>query len=203
MKKVLFLLAFIVAGKCLSAQTFLHGAGVGFAVSKPATDGLDTKVFFTLHYYPQMTFVENEAFSVSAGVPLTVGLSGSYSANFSTRGDSYEENSLLLNFQAPVMVNFNGGAGSSKENEQRFGYFIGGGFGYQTTGVANEGEYYQPDGTSNSSKIYSSGFAPAANAGIRFAVGSHQKNIEVRLSYMQGLNTHKPSVFGLNAAFNF
>ncbi len=101
------------------------------------------------------------------------------------------------------MVNFNGGAGSSKENEQRFGYFVGGGFGYHATGIANAGEYYSENGEYNDKKLSSSGFGPAANAGIRFAVGSHQKNIEVRLSYMKGLSNYKPSMFGLNAAFNF
>lgn len=122
-----------------------------------------------------------------------MGISGSYSANYSSRGDSYEENTLLALVQVPLMVNFNGGAGSSKDNEERFGYFFGGGFGYHSTGI---GEF-------EGSKTYSKGLGSAANAGVRFAVGSNQKNIEVRFSYMKGLKDYKPSMFGLNAAFNF
>ncbi|MBX3240273.1 MAG: hypothetical protein KIT80_02520 [Chitinophagaceae bacterium] len=193
MKKIIALFSFLMTIGTLSSQTFMHGAGVGFNVSSPAGSSIDPKVFFTIHYYPQVTFVENESFSVSAGVPLTLGFTGTYSASFNSRGDSYEENSLLGLFQAPLMVNLNGGAGSSKESEQRFGYFVGGGFGYHGTGIE----------IADSGKLYSRGFGPAANAGIRFAVGSHQKNIEVRLSYMKGLKDYKPSMFGVNAAFNF
>lgn len=200
MRKILVSLFIIISVQQASSQTFLHGAGVGFAVANSKTAGQDAKVFGTFHYYPQVTFVESETYSVSAGIPLTVGLSGSYSANFSSRGDSYEENSLLAMLQMPLMVNFNGGAGSTKETEQRFGYFIGGGFGYHSTGI---GYYTDEFGNELDGKQYSKGFGPAANAGVRFAVGSNQKNIEVRFSFMKGLKDAKPSVFGLNAAFNF
>ena len=46
-------------------------------------------------------------------------------------------------------------------------------------------------------------FGPAANAGVRFGVGRKHKNIEVRLSYMKGLNETKPNVFGIAGLFNF
>ncbi|MGN6492209.1 MAG: hypothetical protein ACTHLE_09460 [Agriterribacter sp.] len=201
MRKTLISLIFVIVVQQVSSQTFLHGAGVGLMASDPAvTSVYGTKVFFTLHYYPQVTFMETETYSVSAGVPLTVGLSGSYNASYSSRGDSYEENSLLAVMQVPLMVNFNGGAGATKESEQRFGYFIGGGFGYHSTGI---GYLTDEFGNELDGKKYSKGFGPAANAGIRFAVGSNQKNIEVRFSYMKGLKDAKPSMFGLNAAFNF
>ncbi|MCO5240004.1 MAG: hypothetical protein M9904_08105 [Chitinophagaceae bacterium] len=191
MKKTILFFVFALSIYSASSQSFMHGAGVGFLVSNPSN--ADTKVFATLHYYPQVAFVQTGAFSVSAGIPLTVGLTGSYNAGYSSNGGSYEENTLLGLIQVPLMVNFNGGAGSSKENEQRVGYFIGGGFGYHSTGI---GEF-------DDKKHYTKGFGPAANAGLRFAVGSHQKNIEARLSYMKGLKDFKPSMFGLNAAFNF
>lgn len=203
MKKAVFFIALIISVHSASSQSFLHGAGIGFLVSDPPSPYVKTKVFATLHYYPQVAFVETESFSVSAGIPLTVGLTGTYNASFSSRGDSYEENTFLGLIQIPLMVNFNGGAGSSKQNEQRFGYFVGGGFGYHSTGID---ELHMTDQFGNdldTKKYYAKGFGPAANAGIRFAVGSHQKNIEVRFSYMKGLKEFKPSMFGLNAAFNF
>ncbi len=203
MKRLLVALTFITLVQSASSQTFLHGAGVGFNYSHPKSGLVDSKVYFTLHYYPQVTFVENESFSVSAGIPLTVGLTGTFNASYSSRGDSYEENTLFTLVQIPLMVNFNGGAGSTKENEQRFGYFLGGGFGYHSTGIDDvmlTDEFGNDIGTK---KVYSKGFGPAANAGVRFAVGSHQKTIEIRASFMQGLKDYKPGMFGLNAAFNF
>lgn len=193
MKKIIFSLSLIFSVFSASSQSFMHGAGVGFIASNTSVSDAKTKIYFTLHYYPQVAFLENESFSLSAGIPFTLGLSGTYSANYSTRGDSYEENTLLALVQIPLMVNFNGGAGSSKDNEERFGYFVGGGFGYHSTGID------EFEGT----KTYSKGVGPAANAGVRFAVGSNQKNIEIRLSFMKGLKDYKPSMFGLNAAFNF
>jgi hypothetical protein len=203
MKKTVLFFVFATSIYHVSSQSFMHGAGVGFLASNPSPANVDTKVFATLHYYPQVAFLQTEAFSVSAGIPFTVGLTGSYNAGFSSNGGSYEENTLLGLIQIPLMVNFNGGAGSSKENEQRVGYFIGGGFGYHSTGID---ELLITDNSGNgvdTKKYYEKGFGPAANAGIRFAVGSHQKNIEARLSYMKGLKGFKPSMFGLNAAFNF
>lgn len=200
MKRLLVALTFITLVQSASSQTFLHGAGVGFNYSHPKSGLVDSKVYFTLHYYPQVTFVENESFSVSAGIPLTVGLTGTFNASYSSRGDSYEENTLFTLVQIPLMVNFNGGAGSTKENEQRFGYFFGGGFGYHSTGVGN---LFDENGNEMDKKAYAKGFGPAANAGVRFAVGSHQKTIEIRASFMQGLKDYKPGMFGLNAAFNF
>ncbi len=201
MKKTILFFVFIISVYNVSSQSFMHGAGVGFLVSNPSN--ADTKVFATLHYYPQVAFLQTEAFSVSAGIPFTVGLTGSYNAGFSTNGGSYEENTLLGLIQIPLMVNFNGGAGSSKENEQRVGYFIGGGFGYHSTGI-EELRVTDPFGNEvDTRKYYQKGFGPAANAGLRFAVGAHQKNIEVRFSYMKGLKEFKLSMLGLNAAFNF
>lgn len=200
MKRLLVALTFITLVQSASSQTFLHGAGVGFNYSHPKSGLGDSKVYFTLHYYPQVTFVENESFSVSAGIPLTVGLTGTFNASYSSRGDSYEENTLFTLVQIPLMVNFNGGAGSTKENEQRFGYFLGGGFGYHSTGIGN---LFDENGNEMDKKAYAKGFGPAANAGVRFAVGSHQKTIEIRASFMQGLKDYKPGMFGLNAAFNF
>jgi hypothetical protein len=46
-------------------------------------------------------------------------------------------------------------------------------------------------------------FGPDANAGLRFGVGRKHRNIEVRFSYMKGLNEDKPNIFGVAGLFNF
>ena len=49
----------------------------------------------------------------------------------------------------------------------------------------------------------SNSYGPVANAGFRLGVGKQHKNIEIRPSYMKGINESKPNVMGLAAAFNF
>ena len=104
-------------------------------------------------------------------------------------------------FNAPLILNLNMGAGSTKETESRFGAFVGGGFGY------NYGNFNVPetdeDGNTYDDEALLGTYGPAANAGFRIAVGSHQKNIETRFSYMKGITHHKPSIFGLAALLNF
>ena len=127
-------------------------------------------------------------------------MSGAYSYN-SMNGYSSESNTLSFMFNAPLIINLNVGAGSTKENEKRFGFFVGGGFGYHYGhfNVIKTDEYgsiYVGDATLTT-------YGPAANAGFRIAVGSHQKNIETRFNYMKGMNEGKPSIFGMAALFNF
>lgn len=93
------------------------------------------------------------------------------------------------------------GRGSTKENRKKIGYFVGAGFGYHHGDFLTDA-YDQNTGTYVNS--YSSNtFGPAANAGIRLGVGRQHKNIEVRLSYMKGINESKPNIFGVAGAFNF
>jgi hypothetical protein len=50
---------------------------------------------------------------------------------------------------------------------------------------------------------YGNSYGPAGNIGARFAVGSHKKTIEARLSYMKAVSESKISFFGVAALFNF
>ena len=198
MKKI-----FCLAIVCFSVttgftQSFLHGAGISIFVSK--VKGADIAAYGGFTYSPRINFLETESLSLSAGIPLSVGMSGSYSYN-SMNGYSSESNSLRFMFNAPLIINLNLGAGSTKENESRFGFFVGGGFGYHygDFNVVKADEYgnmYDGDAALTT-------YGPAGNVGIRIAVGSHQKNIETRLSYMKGMNENKPSIFGMAALFNF
>ena len=90
------------------------------------------------------------------------------------------------------------GAGSSKQTESRFGYFLGAGYGY------HHGSYNISDIIDGSEVATSfSAMGPVANAGIRFAVGRGTHNVEVRFQYMKGLNDVKPNIFSAGGAFNF
>jgi hypothetical protein len=48
-----------------------------------------------------------------------------------------------------------------------------------------------------------SGFGPAGEAGIRFAVGKPQQNIEFRISYMKTHDVSRSGVFGIGCIFGY
>lgn len=98
------------------------------------------------------------------------------------------------------MINLNIGAGSTRHNEKRFGFFLGGGYAYQY------GKYVLDEYngvTEEYPKVKETSWGPAGNIGVRFSVGKHQKNIEAKLSYMRSLKQDKTSALGITALFNF
>lgn len=198
MKKMMFFVILSFSITSGFSQTFMHGVGVSVFVTKVKETQIGA--FGGVTYSPRINFLETESLALSAGVPLSIGMSGAYSYN-SMNGYGYESNTLRFMFNAPMIINLNVGAGSTKENESRFGFFVGGGFGYHygDFNVIETDEY----GNWQEGDEVMSVYGPAANAGFRIAVGSHQKNIEARFSYMKGMNESKPSIFGMAALFNF
>jgi hypothetical protein len=189
MKKVIFSALFSLSVSFAFSQSFMHGAGFSIFVS--SASGGETTPTGGITYSPRFNFIENDEMSVSVGVPITAGFSGSYNS----RGYG-ESNSLSAMLNIPVMVNLNMGCGSTHESESRFGYFVGAGFGYHY-GTLNYSDYYEDYSTS----IHS--YGPAGNAGIRIGVGNSGKNIEVKFSYMKGIDDSKANIFGGTALFNF
>ena len=195
------LIFFISSSFC---QSFMHGAGitvVGSTTGQGSNSDIGVGEGFT--YFPRFNFLETEALSVSVGIPLVVGISATTSGSYDYYGNYYDNSSSSIGFilNAPLIVNLNMGRGSTKENRKKFGYFVGAGFGYHHGDFLTDA-YDQNTGTYVNS--YSSNtYGPAANAGIRLGVGRQHKNIEVRFSYMKGINESKPSIFGVAGAFNF
>ncbi|HKH61765.1 MAG TPA: hypothetical protein VKA49_13080 [Flavitalea sp.] len=179
------------------SQNFMHGAGISVFVTKVESSDIAAYGGFT--YSPRINFLETESLSLSLGIPLSVATSGSYSYNSRTGYTS--ENDMRFLFNAPLIVNVNVGAGSTRETESRFGAFAGGGFGYNY-GNFNVTETDEYGNTYEEEALFGT-YGPAANAGFRIAVGSQQKNIETRFSYMKGITHSKPAIFGLAALFNF
>jgi len=200
MKKNLLVLAICVCSSAAAfSQSFMHGVGLNIVVA--TASGGKAAVNEGITYNPRFNFIEQDDMSVSVGVPLTLGASFSYNASY----DSYYGNSSSSSFSfmanIPVMINLNMGAGSTKETESRFGYFVGGGFGYHY-GAFNLSDAldYSDDGyrTHKTSSV-----GPMGNAGIRFGVGRGTHNIEIKFQYMKGLTDVKPNIFGVGTAFNF
>ena len=183
MKKIILsLVLFFTAGTVFS-QTFMHGAGINVMVATAKNS--DASVGEGLTYFPRFNFIETEGLSVSAGIPLSVAIS--VSTGYYYYGGYYDP-SVGLVVNAPLIIDLNMGRGSTKENRDKFGYFI-------TTGTDICGDCTVTESINT--------FGPAANAGLRFGVGRKHQNVEVNFSYMKGLNENKANIFGLGCAFNF
>lgn len=195
MKKIMLLALICMASLSTFSQSFRNGLGVSVFSGKP--DGLDSKVMGAITWSPYLSFMEKDNLSLSVGLPLSMGLSGTYNS----RADE-SENTLSFMFNAPLMLNFNMGAGSSRKNEDRFGWFVGGGFGYHyQTGldeieIDENGDYHTVGGEKST-------VGPVANAGVRIGVGSSSHNIEIKASYMKGVSGSKASIIGVGCFFNF
>jgi hypothetical protein len=190
MKKLfLSLIAFCLTGLAFS-QNFIQGVGVNtFIQSAP---GFSSQLVGGVTYSPRVSFNETEDMSWSVGMPMSVGFSASLNTN------SYDgSNTAALMVDAPLIVNFNYGAGCSRETENRFGFFAGGGVGYHMA------TYTEPDDYLYDQSYKMSGFGPVGNAGIRIGVGNGSHNIEIRFSYMKTLDVTKSNIFGIGGLFNF
>ena len=177
----------------------MHGAGLNIIVA--TAPGGKAAVNEGLTYSPRINFIEQEDMSVSAGIPFTLGASFSYNAEYNSYSGSSTSSSFSFMANVPLIINLNMGAGSTKETESRFGYFVGGGVGYHY-GTFNLSDALNVDGDGYTVHKVST-FGPVGNAGIRFGVGSGSHNIEVRFQYMKGLSDVKANIFGVGAAFNF
>ena len=200
MKKITLLIALLITTSVAFCQTFMHGAGVTVLVA--SSKGSDVTVAEGVTYFPRFNFLETEALSFSVDIPLSIGISASTSIYSSNSGGYYSEPaSVGFVANVPLIFNLNMGRGATKDNSDRYGYFVGAGFGYHhgdfiTTQTDGNGYEYSGNKSINS-------FGPAANAGFRIGVGNAHRNIEIRLSYMKGLNENKASLFGLAGSFNF
>lgn len=171
------------------AQTFMQGVGINVVLQ--SASGFTADPVGAIIYSPRVSFMETETSSLSVGIPMSFGVSGHYNSM------DYGNNSLGLMFDAPLMFDYNYGAGSSKESEDKFGFFAGVGFGYHTNQYIVSDDY----GEDYSSKM--SGWGPAGNIGVRIGVGHKSHNIEARFSYMKTMDNSKSNVIGIGGLFNF
>jgi hypothetical protein len=200
MKKCILAAAvLLMAGTAGFSQSFMHGVGLNVFVA--TAPGGKAAVNEGITYSPRFNFIEQDNMSVSIGIPFTVGASFSYSADYNSYYGGSSSSSFSVMVNAPLVINLNMGAGSTKETESRFGYFVGGGFGYHygTYNISDALNY--DNGDYVTAKLNT--FGPVGNAGVRFGVGRGTHNVEIRLQYMKGLDDSKANIYGAGAAFNF
>ncbi len=190
MKKIIFLsLALCISGLAFS-QSFTQGVGINVVIQSASNYTADP--VGAIMYSPRVNFAETETSSFSIGIPMSFGVSGSYNSQ-----NYYGDNNLGIMFDAPLMFNYNYGAGSSKESTDKWGFFAGAGFGYHMNQLISTDQY----GGDYSAKM--GGFGPVGNAGVRMGVGHGSHNLELRFSYMKTLDYTKSTVVAIGMLFNF
>ncbi|MFY0256186.1 hypothetical protein ACDQ55_19785 [Chitinophaga sp. 30R24] len=198
MKKIILLTFACIS--CFSAysQRFMHG--VGIIIFADNVTSSNTSTIGGLTYSTRFNFLEKDNMSISVGVPLNIGLGGRFSGDYNSSSDNSESNNLRFMFNLPVVFNLNFGRGSTRSAHNRFGFFAGAGYGYYY-GSRNENYKDSQLREYNTSYKYNT-TGPVANAGFRIGVGKTH-NLEVKLSYMKGLNNNMPNIFSSGVIFNF
>jgi hypothetical protein len=175
----------------IKGQSFMHGAGATVSVmtaniSTPNARYTATVLFTNFTYFPRFTFGEKEHSSLSIGVPVGAGI------GFNNGGSANA--SVYYGFDLPLVVDFNGGRKSSPDNEDRFGWYAGAGFGYALT-----------NWTDGSSTEKLNSYGPLFRTGIRFGGGSNrpERATTVGFFFKPGLEKTKFKTFGIAALTEF
>ena len=192
MKKILLAISFCFCVSAGFSQRFING--VGISVFSTGGAGFNSFVTGGITYSPRVNLTESDNSAVSIGLPLSIGIA--YSSNSGTGAASA---SAVVNI--PLVLNYNFGAGSTRQTESRFGFFAGGGFGYHVAAYANDDDSYGGNNGDGTTSIRS--YGPVGNAGIRIGVGHRSHNIELKVSYMKGLDASKADILGFAGIFNF
>ncbi len=193
MFKKLFFFALLVAMiKVSSAQSLRHSFGETVSVMHGTMQDQYyqqdlTLIQSNLSYFPRLSFLETEKTSLSIGVPLGIGF-GMYSDTYAS------DEGLYFSFDVPVVLDFNIGCNSSKENTNGFGGFVGVGFGFQKVSISQT-EYVDYNGES---------YGPMIRGGVRFRGSSRwrTKSITISSFYKMGMENEKFKTVGLSAFFD-
>ena len=191
MKKNVLVFVFVLSATLSFSQRFING--IGITVFSTGGAGFNSFITGGITYSPRVNISESDNSAISIGLPLSIGLS--YSSGSSGNASA----SAMVNL--PLVVNYNVGAGATKETESRFGFFAGGGFGYHVAAYANDDDSYTGNNGDGTTTVRS--YGPVGNIGIRLGVGKRSHNIEIKGTYMKGLDNSKADIFGAAALFNF
>jgi hypothetical protein len=194
MRILIILIAFSVYGyTALGQGKLFHSVGATisylYAHSQNTDPGSDyhhkisTDILQTnFSYFPRYNLIEGGNSSLSAGMPLAVGV-GVYTNTLD------DDAAFGFSYDIPVVVDFNMGCMSTKSNENHFGGYIGAGFGYYS--IIISGSKY------SDFKGYS--YGPLGRAGVRFSFPEwNGKGVAVGTFYKVGLESAKFSTIGFN-----
>ncbi|MBX3242062.1 MAG: hypothetical protein KIT80_13825 [Chitinophagaceae bacterium] len=188
MKHLFLLLVCLSSHFAPKAQTVFHGIGPNLMVA-PETDGMlrHGNYYVGLGYTPRVNLFQQTDISVSLGMPINLNALIDPGILF----DESLENMLIL-ISVPAVVNYNWGAGATKDSDKRLGLFVGGGAGYL---YRNTAEWYEFTRVNT--------VAATINAGLRFGVGRYRnKNVELKFNYTVPFQRASQGLFGISALFS-
>jgi hypothetical protein len=156
---------------------FSHSSGASlFLVSAEGGDNVSP---YGLTYFPRYSFK-----NLSVGVPITLGVSGTYnSQQGASTGSSFT-------YQLPLVVDYNVGLGAGDNDDDGFGFYGGVGYGLFSTSYIGTFDY----GTLKAS-------GPMVRGGIRLNIKDNI--ITVGASYLKGGGDSKATVIGITALYQF
>jgi hypothetical protein len=170
MKKIttiIVLLTLTFISKSSKAQVeFMHSVGIATHLTVHDEFGQN---FLALMYAPRLNVVQlSDESNISVGTRLGIGF------NYSNLSP------LLPMFEIPLIVDYNMNALSSKESYEESGFFIGGGFNYNSMTAM---EFDQ--NTLESKKVAATTLGWTVNGGMTF--NKDKKKFAVRAAYTSGI----------------
>ena len=187
MKKNFLLIAIFFSATLAKAQFVKGDVGASIFIgagkiklTNGETENLSAS-FYGASWYPRYIVSPN----ISVGVPLTLGISGSFNSRTGATGS--------FGLDLPIAVDYNFGYGASGEDEDSdagFGGFAGGGFSITKSASSEQNPLFGTETTSASS------YGPMAHAGVRFPIQGGTKTIRLMLSAKLGLDKLKYNFFG-------
>ncbi len=164
-----------------------YGATISVLTGKVNT-GFSTSSFTlqqtNLTYFPRYNFIESDNSSVSVGAPVGIGIGIASNTNGNDAGVAFA-------YDLPIVIDYNIGCKSTRENEQTFGGYFGLGFGYYKVNISQ----------SSYSDFKGATYGPLVRAGVRIGSSNESWNghaITIGLFYKKGMEKDKLTTIGFN-----
>jgi len=214
MKKMVLLAIACMVGSQAFSQRFFHSLGFPVFVDHSLSKSIAS---FGLSYAIRYNVMETEKMSLSIGIPISYGGSGSgpgkkedwyydsegnyvpYYTDEDKEGPFTKERTMV---DIPLVIQFNFGALSTATNKNRLGFFAGGGLGYHY-GPVNV-KHPDRNGNTYTDSTTQHSVGPMGNIGFRVSLGKSRSGaIELKLSYMKSVTRRNADIYGISLLYSF
>lgn len=185
--------ALLLCSLNLSAQEWNHSFGATIAVLTGKIEEAGAKSNFAMSqtlitWFPRYNLTEGTNSSLSVGMLPALG--------FGIARNTYDSDAgISFAYDIPVVIDYNFGAKSFRDNENTFGGYAGLGFGYHKVQISK----------SRHSDYNGASYGPLARLGARFTSSSESwagHGLTVGLYYKMGIEKDKLKAFGFNVLFD-
>lgn len=214
MKKIVLLAIVCMVSTHAFSQRFFHSVGVPVFFDHSLSKSIAS---FGLTYAIRYNVMETEKMSLSIGMPISFGGSGSgggkkqdgyfdsdgnyisYYTDEDKEGPYTKQRTML---DIPLVIQFNFGALSTATNKNRLGFFAGGGLGYHY-GPVNV-KHSDRNGNTYTDSTTQHSVGPMGNIGFRIGLGKKRSGaIELKLSYMKSVTRRNADIYGISLLYTF